>query len=342
MCTPVWNRRLTFFIFFAIGCSGLSPPSNNNNKHELSFSSRRSWVLQGLTLASSATLSLRIVNTPSSPANAAAPSLLEVEELPRELRKFTALAPLGGDATTTSTSGNKLTGLSLEVIAAKLSHDLVDGSTGKGGYFISGMWCDAISQSFLGRDIICFFFLLLSKLFLWFYLPRYAYLTHTGDISTEIFRDDCEFTDPTNSVSSLRKYQKALTILFNPEQSFVELVEPLDVDATKREITGRIRSGGTLLLPWNPKISPYERWVMHIVFFLCCSLFQCCCILKENQTLWCIHTYFMMNLHCCAVQSNGKSMKMGWLKVKYSSGVYQHHKLSKKPLHHLFLVRESG
>ena len=80
-----------------------------------------------------------------------------------------------------------------------------------------------------------------------------------GDISTEIFRDNCEFTEPTNSVSSLRKYQKALTILFNPEQSFVELVEPLKVDATEREITGRIRSGGTLLLPWNPKISPYER-----------------------------------------------------------------------------------
>ncbi len=84
-------------------------------------------------------------------------------------------------------------------------------------------------------------------------------LRFIGDISTEIFRDDCEFTDPTNTVSSLSKYQKAHIILFNPDQSFVELVQPLEIDVPKREITGRIRSGGVLKLPWNPRISPYER-----------------------------------------------------------------------------------
>ncbi|KAK1740286.1 DUF2358 domain-containing protein [Skeletonema marinoi] len=86
-------------------------------------------------------------------------------------------------------------------------------------------------------------------------------LLEKGDISTEIFRDNCEFTDPTNSVSSLAKYQKALTILFNPEQSFVELVTPLEIDVPKREITGRIRSGGVLKLPWNPRISSYESTI---------------------------------------------------------------------------------
>ena len=84
-----------------------------------------------------------------------------------------------------------------------------------------------------------------------------------GDISTEIFRDDCEFTDPTNSVSSLAKYQKALTILFDPDQSFVELVQPLEITKNdgRREITGRIKSGGVLKLPWNPRISSYESTI---------------------------------------------------------------------------------
>ena len=61
----------------------------------------------------------------------------ELKELPIDLRKYTALAPLGKDANTST--GNKLTGLSMESIASRLSNDLVNGSTGKGGYFISGM-----------------------------------------------------------------------------------------------------------------------------------------------------------------------------------------------------------
>ena len=84
----------------------------------------------------SATTQLQINNINPSYASAA-----EVKELPRELRKFTALAPLGDNAPTATKAAleNKLTGLSLKDIATKLSHDLVDGSTGKGGYFISGM-----------------------------------------------------------------------------------------------------------------------------------------------------------------------------------------------------------
>ena len=115
--------------------------------------------------------------------------------------------------------------------------------------------CNPIIPSFFIRV-----FLFSHGLFLVFLtLLHTTYLKKKGDISTNIFRDDCEFTDPTNSVSSLAKYQKALTILFDPEQSFVELVTPLEINVKTREITGRIRSGGVLKLPWNPRISSYER-----------------------------------------------------------------------------------
>lgn len=100
-----------------------------------------------------------------------------------------------------STTRIKLTGLSLSEIATQLSHDLLDGSSGKGGYFIS------------------------------------------GDMSTQIFCDDCIFIDPTNSVNSLSQYQKALSILFGPSQSHVKLLEELQIDTTRNTITAsKVRS----------------------------------------------------------------------------------------------------
>ena len=168
------------------------------------MSTRRSWIVKSL-VSTSITLGV-----PSSPSIA---SDEVVATLPRDLRQYTALAPLG----TPTSTGDKVTGLSLNEIASRLSHDLVDGANGRGGYFIS------------------------------------------GDISTQIFRDDCTFIDPTNSVSSLSRYQNALKILFDPEQSYVQLVEPLKTDESRREISARIRSGGVLQLPWRPRISSYER-----------------------------------------------------------------------------------
>ena len=172
-----------------------------------SSSTRRSWIVKSL-VSTSITLGV-----PSSPSISIASDDTIVDTLPRDLRQYTALAPLG----TPTSTGDKLTGLSLNEIASRLSHDLVDGANGRGGYFIS------------------------------------------GDISTQIFRDDCTFIDPTNSVSSLSRYQNALKILFDSEQSYVQLVEPLEIDESRREISARIRSGGVLQLPWRPRISSYER-----------------------------------------------------------------------------------
>ena len=87
----------------------------------------------------------------------------------------------------------------------------------------------------------------------------------SGDISTDLFRDDCTFQDPTNRVKSLGQYKRVLEILFDPAQSTVELLEPLSVDTSQRTISGTFRSQGVLQLPWKPYVSPYESQITYRV-----------------------------------------------------------------------------
>lgn len=87
----------------------------------------------------------------------------------------------------------------------------------------------------------------------------------TGDLPTEIFRDDCVFQDPTNQVSSISQYQNALKILFDPTKSSVELLEPLTVNEEQRTISAKIRSRGVLQLPWKPVINSYESNIVYTV-----------------------------------------------------------------------------
>ena len=87
----------------------------------------------------------------------------------------------------------------------------------------------------------------------------------TGDLSTDIFRDDCVFTDPTNQVASLSQYQKGVRLLFDSKTSVVELIEPLVVDAEQRTLSGRIRSRGMLKLPWHPYITAYESKIVYTI-----------------------------------------------------------------------------
>ncbi|VEU39684.1 unnamed protein product [Pseudo-nitzschia multistriata] len=91
----------------------------------------------------------------------------------------------------------------------------------------------------------------------------------SGDLSPDLFRDDCVFEDPTNRVNSLSQYQKALAILFDPNRSVVELLgDGLVVSTTDKEpttISGRLRSRGYLseFFPWNPYITAYETTVRY-------------------------------------------------------------------------------
>lgn len=85
----------------------------------------------------------------------------------------------------------------------------------------------------------------------------------TGDLSQDIFRDDCVFSDPTNSVNDLARYQSALRILFDPDTSVVQLLGSLQIDG--RTLTGRIRSRGYLQLPWHPYVTAYESKIIYTI-----------------------------------------------------------------------------
>ena len=87
----------------------------------------------------------------------------------------------------------------------------------------------------------------------------------TGDLSRDIFRDDCVFQDPTNRVKSLAQYNKALKILFDPDESEVQVLGPLRVDKESKTISGRFRSRGFLQLPWKPFIKAYESDIVYRV-----------------------------------------------------------------------------
>ena len=41
----------------------------------------------------------------------------------------------------------------------------------------------------------------------------------TGDLTAELFRDECHFEDPNNAVDGLQKYRQALSLLFDPNHS---------------------------------------------------------------------------------------------------------------------------
>lgn len=170
-----------------------------------SQTTRRNWLTKCITVSS-------VILETNRPTSASA----QVEALPNELRQYTALAPLGAATST----GQKLTNLSLQQIAEKLAHDLGFGANGNGGYFIS------------------------------------------GDLTPQIFRDDCTFIDPTNSVSSLSRYENALKILFEPKSSYVHLLD-MSINEETNEIYAKIESGGMLQLPWKPRISTYQSDIVY-------------------------------------------------------------------------------
>ena len=90
----------------------------------------------------------------------------------------------------------------------------------------------------------------------------------SGDISVDLFRDDCVFEDPTNRVNSLSQYKKALTLLFDPNRSTVELLGNNGLTVLVEEettiITGRLRSRGYLkVAPWNPYVKAYETTIRY-------------------------------------------------------------------------------
>lgn len=264
--------------------SGLSIKTSNNKSHHhnISISSRRNWI--GKLVSS--TTSLCITNN-NNPALAQ-----EIQELPINLRKYTALAPLGGDASTSTTGGNKkLTGLSMERIASRLSHDLVEGSTGKGGYFISG-------KPYWYSNIMCTKKLFISVSF------RFRFLIVSCKTNTHSHLKNIKVTYPPKSFETIVNSQIQPT----PSPPWPNIKRHSQFYSIQNNPSWNLSSQHWKLMKWNVKS------LVGFVVEVCWNFLG-------------VQGYPRMR-----VQLYGKWMRMDWLKVRYSHGVFRHHKLSEKHL----------
>jgi len=100
----------------------------------------------------------------------------------------------------------------------------------------------------------------------------------TGNLTKEIFADDCSFVDPTNAVTGLSKYVTALGLLFDPAWSKV-ILKDIRVTGPNR-IEADWRMGGWLrteYFPWQPRVDPFEG---HTIY----TLNEEGLIIKQEQT----------------------------------------------------------
>lgn len=77
----------------------------------------------------------------------------------------------------------------------------------------------------------------------------------TGNLTREVFDDNCRFKDPTNDVRGLSRYLTALGLLFDPKDSEVKLTNIEVTSPTTIETDGTLR--GYLRFPWHPRVDPY-------------------------------------------------------------------------------------
>eukprot|EP00931_Biecheleriopsis_adriatica_P109324 TRINITY_DN83584_c0_g1_i1.p1 TRINITY_DN83584_c0_g1~~TRINITY_DN83584_c0_g1_i1.p1 ORF type:complete len:216 (-),score=34.77 TRINITY_DN83584_c0_g1_i1:131-745(-) len=94
-------------------------------------------------------------------------------------------------------------------------------------------------------------------------LKRGKYIL-TGNLSPDIFSDSCRFVDPNNAVDGLARYCQALSLLFDPSESTLE-VNDVHVGSDSTTIEVDYVASGTLKLPWRPRIEP---WSGHITYAL--------------------------------------------------------------------------
>lgn len=85
----------------------------------------------------------------------------------------------------------------------------------------------------------------------------------TGNLSSELFADDCLFTDPTIKVSGWKFYSDAVKTLFDADQSKADLISLEVLDGGDVQLKWRLEG---VIKPWpgHPSIKPYTG-VTHYV-----------------------------------------------------------------------------
>jgi len=88
----------------------------------------------------------------------------------------------------------------------------------------------------------------------------------TGDLDSRLFKNDARFRDPTNDVSSLSKYQKAVSILWDTQigQRVTLLSGPI-VNGRSVTATVHVSPGVIKLLPWRPTIRAFDTTLTWLI-----------------------------------------------------------------------------
>lgn len=86
--------------------------------------------------------------------------------------------------------------------------------------------------------------------------------------ATELLKIVCRFVDPTNDVTGLSRYRKALTILFDPDRSEVKLKQIRVSGSAMIEADWTL--GGYLKLPWQPYIDTINGHTVSSQHLLLC------------------------------------------------------------------------
>ena len=216
---------------YLLDCKQGDNKTNNTNANTYNTtSSRRKWIQNTMAASTTALASIGLPRASMAATNE------NIDVLPSSLREYTKLAPLGPKRNNKNKTNN-------------FQNQKQQKQT------------DLVSVEEMVRR--------LSKDLVEGAHGRGGYFL-TGDLSTDLFRDDCVFEDPTNRVDSLSQYQTALTLLFDPERSTVELlgnglsVTNGDGVSTATTITGRLRSRGYLkVAPWKPYVKAYETTIVY-------------------------------------------------------------------------------
>ena len=87
------------------------------------------------------------------------------------------------------------------------------------------------------------------------------YFVNSAGLPREVFKDDCRFKDPTNDVKGLSRYLKALDLLFDKDQSEVQLLSIEVISAN--QIQAKYTLGGTLKFIWKPCVQTYSGVVTY-------------------------------------------------------------------------------
>ncbi|GAQ92069.1 hypothetical protein KFL_009160050 [Klebsormidium nitens] len=74
----------------------------------------------------------------------------------------------------------------------------------------------------------------------------------TGDLTRQIYNDNCRFKDPTNDTTGVDKYLQAVALLFDPKLSTLELKSIRVTSPKTVETTWDLQ--GYLKFPWKPKV----------------------------------------------------------------------------------------